>query len=94
MGWGDLTKAGEDVELQRWDLGDGFDDEVDRREVVHVSGRGEAAADEVGIRLGDALFGDIFGKKLVCRSGKVREVLCFRRGSHMPANLRPLSIEA
>lgn len=65
MRWSDLGELGEDIELEGWDLGDGFDDEVDVVQVVHVRGWSEAAADEVRISLGDALFGHIFRKQLV-----------------------------
>lgn len=55
----------EDLEFEFWNLRNGLDDEVHIVEAVHRSGWCEAAADLVGLLLGDALLGDILCEELV-----------------------------
>lgn len=64
--WGaDPSELGEDGRFQRRDFGDGFDDEVNGREVRHLCGCGEPLPGGGGFRLGESVFGHVFREELV-----------------------------
>lgn len=58
MGGADARELPEDVELERGDLGHGFDDEVDVRQVGEGGGWREEGPGGVGFLLGEARLGD------------------------------------
>jgi hypothetical protein len=61
----DFGELSEDLGLEVWDLGDGFDDHVHVGEVGHVGCRVKAGASGFGVGFADALLGDVFGEELV-----------------------------
>lgn len=76
----DLGELGEDVKLELGDLGDGLDDEVDVGEGVDGGCWGEEGARSVGLLLGDAVLGDVFGEELFWR-GRYVSGACLLLGS-------------
>lgn len=91
----DLGELGEDVKLELGDLGDGLDDEVDVGEGVDGGCWGEEGARSVGLLLGDAVLGDVFGEELFWR-GRYVSGACLLLGSgggNQPAKPMPLSRE-
>jgi hypothetical protein len=71
----DLGERAEDVELERRDLGHGFDNEVDVREGVHGRGGCEEGPDLVRLILRDAFLRHVFGQQFVCRYVKAGVVI-------------------
>lgn len=61
----DLGELAEDVELELGDLGDGLDDEVDRREIFQLCASCQEGAGLVGLLLCDSRLGDILGEEFI-----------------------------